>query len=166
MLRWKQVLRRAGRTAPVDRLPLRTARLRRGNADDDAGALASRQSSGDRVHRPYQRNRGLAALNDRLSALSKTGGSRATVSNRSLPSKQGSVGLTHGCARNAVSVFADTGRAVAHVRGSYVPKSKLGEPQQRLYSITSSAATSKVCGTVRPSAFAVLRLMTKSNLVG
>jgi hypothetical protein len=34
------------------------------------------------------------------------------------------------------------------------------------YSITSSAATSSVCGTVRPSAFAVLRLMTKSNLVG
>ena len=34
------------------------------------------------------------------------------------------------------------------------------------HSITSSAATSRVCGTVRPSAFAVLRLMTKSNLVG
>ena len=29
--------------------------------------------------------------------------------------------LTHGCAWNAVSAFANCGRAVAHVRGSYVP---------------------------------------------
>ena len=36
----------------------------------------------------------------------------------------------------------------------------------RYYSITSSAATSKPGGTVRPSAFAVLRLRTVSNLVG
>jgi hypothetical protein len=35
-----------------------------------------------------------------------------------------------------------------------------------LYSITSSAATSKVCGITRPSALAVLRLITNSNLVG
>jgi hypothetical protein len=34
------------------------------------------------------------------------------------------------------------------------------------YSITASAATCKVCGTVRPSTFAVLRLITNSNLVG
>jgi len=34
------------------------------------------------------------------------------------------------------------------------------------YSITSWAATSNVFGTVRPSALAVLRLMTSSNLVG
>jgi len=34
------------------------------------------------------------------------------------------------------------------------------------YSITSSAATCRVCGTVRPSALAVLRLITKSNLIG
>src|SRR5437016_3530629 len=32
------------------------------------------------------------------------------------------------------------------------------------HSITSSAATSRVCGTVMPSAVAVLRLMTNSNL--
>jgi hypothetical protein len=31
---------------------------------------------------------------------------------------------------------------------------------------SSSAATSKVCGTVTPSALAVLRLITSSNLVG
>ena len=29
--------------------------------------------------------------------------------------------LTNGCAWNAVSAFANCGRAVAHVRGSYVP---------------------------------------------
>jgi hypothetical protein len=34
------------------------------------------------------------------------------------------------------------------------------------HSITSSAATSRPGGTVRPSAFAVLRLMTVSYLVG
>src|SRR5438128_4143351 len=34
------------------------------------------------------------------------------------------------------------------------------------HSITSSAAASSVGGTVRPSAFAILRLMTSSNFVG
>jgi hypothetical protein len=34
------------------------------------------------------------------------------------------------------------------------------------YSITWSARTSTDCGTVSPSAFAVLRLMTNSNFVG
>src|SRR5262249_35949654 len=34
------------------------------------------------------------------------------------------------------------------------------------HSITSSARASRLSGTVRPSAFAVLRLMTSSNLVG
>ena len=36
----------------------------------------------------------------------------------------------------------------------------------KFHSITSSAATSNVAGTVRPSAFAALRLMASSNLVG
>src|SRR6516225_4014035 len=36
----------------------------------------------------------------------------------------------------------------------------------RHHSITSSARASSVGGTSRPSAFAVLRLMTSSNLVG
>jgi hypothetical protein len=35
----------------------------------------------------------------------------------------------------------------------------------RAYSITSSAATSSLSGTVSPSAFAVLRLIASSNLV-
>jgi hypothetical protein len=34
------------------------------------------------------------------------------------------------------------------------------------YSITSSASASSLSGTVRPSALAVLRLITKSNFVG
>jgi hypothetical protein len=38
--------------------------------------------------------------------------------------------------------------------------------KRHLYSITSSARESRVGGTVRPSALAVLRLMTSSNLVG
>jgi hypothetical protein len=38
--------------------------------------------------------------------------------------------------------------------------------KQHLYSITSSAVASSVCGITRLSAVALLRLMTKSNLVG
>jgi hypothetical protein len=38
--------------------------------------------------------------------------------------------------------------------------------KKRFYSITSSAMASNEGGTSRPSAFAVLRLMTSSNLVG
>jgi hypothetical protein len=41
----------------------------------------------------------------------------------------------------------------------------LSEPVSA-YSITSSARARSVCGTVRPSAFAVLRLITSSNVVG
>jgi len=38
--------------------------------------------------------------------------------------------------------------------------------KQSLHSITSSAVARRVCGTVRPSALAALRLMASSNLVG
>jgi hypothetical protein len=38
--------------------------------------------------------------------------------------------------------------------------------KQHLYSITSSAATSRPGGTVSPSALAVFRLITSSNLLG
>ena len=38
--------------------------------------------------------------------------------------------------------------------------------KRRGYSITSSAMESNVGGTVRPSVFAVLRLITSSNFVG
>ena len=39
-------------------------------------------------------------------------------------------------------------------------------PEQLCYWITSSARSSSDCGIVRPSALAVLRLITSSNLVG
>jgi hypothetical protein len=42
----------------------------------------------------------------------------------------------------------------------------LHRSKQQCYSITSSARASSVGGTVKPNAFAVLRLMTNSNLVG
>ena len=51
--------------------------------------------------------------------------------------------------------------------GSFVPKAAVSNrSKQHLYSITSSAAASSLSGTVRPSAFAVLRLMASSNFVG
>src|SRR5215470_1316159 len=50
------------------------------------------------------------------------------------------------------------------------PRSRSAEQRDELapphHSITSSARASSVGGTSRPSALAVLRLMTKSNLVG
>ena len=45
-------------------------------------------------------------------------------------------------------------------------KATYAAQQIALYSITSSARASRLSGTVRPSAFAVLRLMTNSYLVG
>src|SRR3977135_3279729 len=48
------------------------------------------------------------------------------------------------------------------------PRCRTAEQRDELaasHSITSSAATSSVGGTVRPSAFAVLRLISSSNLV-
>src|SRR5262245_48729344 len=41
-----------------------------------------------------------------------------------------------------------------------------GDQCAPVHSITSSAATCSVSGTLRPSAFAVFRLITSSNLVG
>jgi hypothetical protein len=49
------------------------------------------------------------------------------------------------------------------------PSHRTPDPRNELlpfHSITSSARTSKFVGMVRPSALAVLRLMTNSNLVG
>src|SRR5262245_57600637 len=50
-----------------------------------------------------------------------------------------------------------SGRGAAEQRDELAPS---------YHSITSSAATSSLLGIVRPSALAVLRLMTNSNLVG
>ena len=50
------------------------------------------------------------------------------------------------------------------------PRSRTAEYRDELapfhHSITSAAATCSVKGTVRPSAFAVFRLITVSNLIG
>ena len=63
-------------------------------------------------------------------------------------------------AMSALPPKADMCSATRHVR--FVPIADIAAT----YSITSSAAFSKPNGTVRPSALAVFRLMTKSNLVG
>ena len=60
-----------------------------------------------------------------------------------------------------MSAFANCGRAVAHVRGSYVPQKLTSAPQHwERYSITSSARASSIGGMVRPSVFAVARFIT------
>src|SRR5690348_15272399 len=46
------------------------------------------------------------------------------------------------------------------------PEAALRHDKQRFYSMTSSARARRDCGTVRPTAFAVLRLMISSILVG
>ena len=49
----------------------------------------------------------------------------------------------------------------------YLPKAAVSNcSKEQLYSITSSASASRLSGIDRPSALAVLRLMTNSNLVG
>ena len=87
--------------------------------------------------------------------------------------------------RNIAANVADGSDSAAPVngcRGSYAPEScRGGHPRARpfrattglmhrskqpIYSITSSASNCMEVGTVRPSAAAVFRLMTRSNLTG
>src|SRR5262245_35611145 len=64
---------------------------------------------------------------------------------------------------NAGSAAAPAARCRNCLRwGSFI----LNLPFASHHSITSSARASKVAGTSRPSALAVLRLITNSNLVG
>jgi hypothetical protein len=66
---------------------------------------------------------------------------------------------------SALPPIADIAERDLDVR--FVPKAdvlRCGE--ERRYSITSSAVASSLSGTAKPSALAVLRLMTSSNLVG
>src|SRR5262249_13328156 len=66
---------------------------------------------------------------------------------------------------SALPPRADMCSALAHVR--FVGQKRTHAPQQKdRYSITSSARASSVGGILRPSAFAVLRLITSSYLVG
>src|SRR6516165_9467989 len=65
---------------------------------------------------------------------------------------------------SALPPKADIAECCRHVR--FVPKAdKVHRSKKRCYSITSSAIESSPGGIVRPSALAVLRLMTNSNLV-
>jgi hypothetical protein len=57
-------------------------------------------------------------------------------------------------------------RAYTKKRGDCAAKKADAIPPRPVHSITSSARASSVGGTSRPSAFAVLRLMTSSYLVG
>ena len=57
-------------------------------------------------------------------------------------------------------------RARGEVRHCRQPKTCTGTDIGRAYSITSSARASSVAGTVRPIAFAVVRLIASSYLVG
>src|SRR6516165_1569136 len=66
---------------------------------------------------------------------------------------------------SALPPKADMGQSRCDVR--FVPKADiLHRGNLRRYSITSSTRARSVGGISRPSAFAVLRLITNSNLVG
>ena len=66
---------------------------------------------------------------------------------------------------SALPPKADIGYGCRDVR--FVPKADVSSRSKAAdYSITSSAIAISPGGKVRPSAFAVLRLMTNSNLVG
>ena len=62
---------------------------------------------------------------------------------------------------------ADAAHLLLRIRGvRHCERTKPRDEVAPSHSITSSARASSVGGTVRPSALAVLRLMTNSNLVG
>jgi len=67
--------------------------------------------------------------------------------------------------RDARPMSASPPIAVKHWRRSETPLCARSR-RWSVYSITSSAVASSLSGTVRPSALAVLRLITSSNLVG
>src|SRR6266404_2522118 len=66
---------------------------------------------------------------------------------------------------SALPPRTDIERPVRHVR--FVPRrDSCAAANQHLYSITSSARASSAGGMMTPSAFAVFKLITRSNLVG
>jgi hypothetical protein len=72
-------------------------------------------------------------------------------------------------ARNRTSHMGTCVPLILIKAGPARPTTSLGEDQQRpdagLLGITSSASTTKSCGTVRPSALAILQLIISSYLV-
>jgi hypothetical protein len=73
--------------------------------------------------------------------------------------------MSDGWSMSALAHFADSRRTSPEVREVPIPDLS-NRSKTRAYSITSSARASSVSGTVRPSALAVLRLITRSYLVG
>src|ERR1700687_224017 len=63
-------------------------------------------------------------------------------------------------AHSGLPLIADIARCSRHV--AFVPLADVG----RSYSITSSARARRLAGTSMPRALAVIRLITRSNLVG
>src|SRR5262245_30128375 len=85
--------------------------------------------------------------------------------------ERGEPGLPLGIVRGDIREHADAPRAFDLLRARRErPRSRAAEQRYELapphHSITSSARASKLSGTVRPSALAVLRLITSSYLVG
>src|SRR5262249_106019 len=80
----------------------------------------------------------------------------------------GEAGVTkHRAVFRIVRLPSKTPRECGHSGTAAQCQSRPNAPQQKnLYSITSSASAGKLWGIVRPSAFAVLRLITSSYLVG
>src|SRR5262249_222138 len=82
------------------------------------------------------------------------------------------IGDREGRSRTIAHVRFDPKTTIANqnVIRSLCAKSRSDAPQQTpctdYYSMTSFASASNLSGTVRPSALAVVRLMTRSNLVG
>ena len=79
----------------------------------------------------------------------------------------------NGCGCSAATIRSGThvrhccARAASgHSAGAATALPSNAMKSRRFHSITSSARASSVGGTVRPSALAVVRLMTRSNLVG
>jgi len=136
-----------------------------GTATGDIASLISPQScqpsliwpSGRPVHRPF---RGLLGVHSRYGLHTRavtvyrdqlSEGFSHFVTSMTAPVASGWSGCRVG--------LAPTGKrrlCTAHAKGSHYQS----------YSITSSAVASSVCGNVRPSALAVLRLSTRSNFVG
>src|SRR5262245_1406564 len=96
-------------------------------------------------------------------------GSKADICSAQLhvrftPDSDRKSGLLHK-AMSALPPKADMGSAATHVCFGPIADI-LRRSKMMLYSITSSARDSSDCGTERPSALAVLRLMTSSYFVG
>src|SRR6266481_1495457 len=88
-------------------------------------------------------------------------GTRVAENHLGQRSSAASTGRTYGCKRSDQTIKKLLWHGGRPHMGPGVRRDDV-----RLHSITSSARASSVGGTSRPSALAVLRLMTSSNLIG